>query len=394
MSHSRPTEEVVSVRSGTRSRTGALLCALALSVCSAVALAPQAGADRPGHHGRGHPGGESLVEVFGHRGASGYRPEHTLASYELAARMGADYIEPDLVPTKDGALVARHENEISGTTDVEQHPEFADRRTTKVVDGNEVTGWFTEDFTLAELKTLRATERLPELRQENTIHDGRYEIPTLQEIIDLKRELSRELGRRIGLAPEIKHPSYFRSAGLAVEPRLVWALNRNGLNTPWAKVAVQSFEVGNLQWLHRRLRVDLVQLVWSSGAPYDFVDSGDPRTYADMVTPEGMRDIAKYADWVAPVSTMILPRDERGYLTEPTRLVDNAHEAGLKVVTYTVRAENTFLPADFRSSGGEADHGDVFGFLDALFATGVDGVFADQPDLAVRARDAWHSRAE
>ncbi|WP_017977158.1 glycerophosphodiester phosphodiesterase [Actinopolyspora halophila] len=371
------------MRSRTRPRAGALLCALTLSVLSTCALAPSAGAAQgaPRHSERSEQG--ESIEVFGHRGASGYRPEHTLASYELAARMGADHIEPDLVPTRDGALVARHENEISGTTDVERHPEFADRRTTKVVDGESVTGWFTEDFTLAELKTLRATERLPEIRQRNTIYDGRFEIPTLQEVIELKRELSHELGRRIGIAPEIKHPSYFHSVGLPVEPRLVRALDRNGLNDPHAEVAVQSFEVGNLRRLDRRLRVDLVQLVWSSGAPYDFVESGDPRTYADMVTPAGLRDVAEYADWVAPVSTMILPRDEQGYLEEPTRLVEHAHRAGLKVLPYTVRAENTFLPADFRGAGGESAYGDVFGFLRALFATGVDAVFADQPDTAV-----------
>nr|WP_246300484.1 glycerophosphodiester phosphodiesterase [Actinopolyspora biskrensis] len=360
------------------------MCALTLSALSVCALAPSAGATQGAPR---HPDEGESIEVFGHRGASGYRPEHTLASYELAARMGADHIEPDLVPTKDGALVARHENEISGTTDVERHPEFADRRTTKVVDGESVTGWFTEDFTLDELKTLRATERLPEIRQRNTVYDGRFEIPTLQEVIELKRELSHELGRRIGITPEIKHPSYFRSVGLPVEPRLVRALDRNGLNDPHAEVAVQSFEVGNLRRLDRRLRVDLVQLVWSSGAPYDFVESGDPRTYADMVTPAGLRDVAEYADWVAPVSTMILPRDEQGYLEEPTRLVEHAHRAGLKVLPYTVRAENTFLPADFRGAGGESAYGDVFGFLRALFATGVDAVFADQPDIAVRARE-------
>lgn len=165
------------------------------------------------------------IRVFGHRGASGYRPEHTQAAYELAARLGADHIEPDLVSTKDGVLVARHENEIGGTTDVEQHPEFADRRTTKVIDGEQVTGWFTEDFTLAELKTLRAEERIPGIRQQNTIYNGRFGIPTFDEVVDLARRLSRELGREIGIVPETKHPGYFRSIDLPLEPGLVETLD-------------------------------------------------------------------------------------------------------------------------------------------------------------------------
>ncbi|GAB3547342.1 glycerophosphoryl diester phosphodiesterase [Actinopolyspora lacussalsi] len=375
-----------------RIREIAVLCTLTFAALPVMGVSSVAEPDTtaPRHSdAKRHPKGDETIRVFGHRGAPGHRPEHTLASYELAARMGADYIEPDLVPTKDGVLVARHENEISGTTDVAEHPEFADRRTTKVIDGERVTGWFTEDFTLAELKTLRATERLPELRQHNTVFDGRFEIPTFQEIIDLERELSRELGRRIGIAPEIKHPSYFDSVGLGMEPDVVRALDRNGLNHPHAKVAVQSFEVGNLRWLDRRLRVDLVQLVWSSGAPRDFVESGDPREYADMVTPAGLREMSEYADWVAPVTTMILPEDENGRLTEPTSLVAHAHEAGLRVVTYTVRAENAFLPAEFRSSDVDGAYGDVFGFLRKLFAAGVDAVFADQPDLAHHARESW-----
>ncbi|GAB3287626.1 glycerophosphodiester phosphodiesterase [Parasphingorhabdus pacifica] len=327
------------------------------------------------------------VEVFGHRGASGYRPEHTLASYELAARMGADYIEPDLVPTKDGVLVARHENEISGTTDVAKHPEFADRKTTKVVDGTEVTGWFTEDFTLAELKTLRAVERIPELRPRNTVYDGRFEVPTLREVIDLTGRMSRELGREIGIAPETKHPGYFADIGLPLEPRLIRVLDRNGLNRPNAKVAVQSFEVGNLKALNRELRVDLVQLIAGSGAPQDFIESGDPRTYADMVEPEGLREITTYADAIGPDTKVILPVDGDGNLTEPTEVVGDAHNADLEVVPYTVRAENAFLPADFRSSGAEAAYGDVFGFYEALLAQEIDGIFADQPDMAVRATD-------
>jgi glycerophosphoryl diester phosphodiesterase len=327
------------------------------------------------------------IEVFGHRGASGYRPEHTLASYELAARMGADYIEPDLVSTKDGVLVARHENEIGGTTDVAAHPEFADRKTTKVIDDTSMTGWFTEDFTLAELKTLRAKERIPDIRPHNTIYDGRYEVPTFQEVLDLRARLSQELGRDIGVAPETKHPSYFAKLGLALEPGVVAALDGNGLNRPTAKVVVQSFEVGNLKQLNGSLRVGLVQLISNSGAPQDFVEAGDPRTYADLVKPEGLREIATYADVIGPDTKVILPVNADGYLTEPTTVVADAHAAGLTVVPYTVRAENKFLPADFQSSTDPAAFGDAFGFFRVLFEQDIDGVFSDHPDIAVTARD-------
>lgn len=371
-------------------RHTAAATALALSAITLLGMtnhAPGASEQRrPEQGGRG-----DTVQVYGHRGASGYRPEHTLASYELAARMGADYIETDVVSTKDGVLVARHENEIGGTTDVEDHPEFADRRTTKVIDGEEVTGWFTEDFTLAELRTLRAEERIPEIRQHNTIYNGRFRVPTLQEVVDLAQRLSRELNREIGVAPETKHPSYFRSIGLPLGPALVDVLERNGLNNPAAKVAVQSFEVGNLERLDRSLRTELVQLISDSGAPWDFVASGDPRTYADMVTPEGLRDIARYADIIGPDSEVLVPRDERGYLTEPTGVVADAHRAGLRVVPYTVRAENEFLPTGLRSSDDPSDYGDVFGFYRVLFEVGVDGVFTDQPDTAVLARERWAS---
>src|ERR1700741_3664346 len=252
--------------------------------------------------------------VVGHRGASGYRPEHTLASYELAARMGADYIEPDLVTTKDGVLVARHEPEIGGTTDVAEHTEFADRKTTKSLDGVDVTGWFTEDFTLAELKTLRAKERIPDIRQRNTMYDGRYQVPTLQEVVTLAKRLSRELHREIGIYPETKRPTYFRKQGLAREPKLVSVLNKNGLNRHGAKVFVQSFEVSNLQELDPKLKVPLVQLTSATGAPFDFVDTGDPRTYADMTTPAGLRDGARYADGLGPDKNQIIPRDAGGLL--------------------------------------------------------------------------------
>jgi glycerophosphoryl diester phosphodiesterase len=224
--------------------------------------------------------------LIGHRGASGYRPEHTLASYQLAIDLGADYIEPDLVSTKDRVLVARHENEIGGTTDVAAHPEFAARRTTKVIDGVSITGWFTEDFTLAELKTLRARERIPALRPTNTAFDGLEQIPTLQEVIDLARS------NDVGIYPETKHPSYFDGIGLSLEEPLVATLDRNADTKRSSPVFVQSFEVSNLKELSRMTRVPLVQLISDVGKPFDFVLAGDPRTYADLATPAGLREIA------------------------------------------------------------------------------------------------------
>jgi glycerophosphoryl diester phosphodiesterase len=251
----------------------AVASATVLGLATAGVAAAGPSADRPQPHSV-----QQGPLVFGHRGAAGYRPEHTLASYDLAIRLGADVIEPDLVTTKDGALVARHEPEISATTDVLAHPEFAGRRTTKLLDGVPTTGWFTEDFTLAELRTLRAKERIPDIRQHNTLYDGRFQVPTFQEVIDLAKRESRRYGREIGIAPETKHPTYFRQQGKPLEPTLIRTLTRNGLNRTGAKVWVQSFEVGNLKALRSVLRVHLVQLTSATGAPYDFVASGDPRT--------------------------------------------------------------------------------------------------------------------
>ena len=327
--------------------------------------------------------------VIGHRGAAGYRPEHTLASYELAIRLGVDVIEPDLVATKDGVLVARHEPEIGGTTDVADHPEFAARRTTKIVDGVSTTGWFTEDFTFAELRTLRAKERIPQIRQHNTLFDGRYQIPTLQEVIDLAKRASREYHRVIGIAPETKHPTYFRAQGKALEPALIRTLNANGLNRPGAAVYVQSFEVSNLMALRSSLRVHLVQLTSATGAPYDFVASGDPRTYADLTTPAGLREIARYADWLGPDKTQIVPRTATGESLPPTTLVSDAHRAGLEVVPYTFRAENPFLPLELRRGTDPTAYGNFFAELAMFYGLGVDGLFSDQSDIAREARDEF-----
>jgi len=370
-----------------RSALGAGMLALTWAL-----LAPTATADSADSADRVN--GEAMAEqlVIGHRGASGYRPEHTLAAYRLAARMGADYIEPDLVSTKDGVLVARHENEISGTTDVADRPEFAGRKTTKTIDGVQVTGWFTEDFTLAELKTLRAKERLPQLRPHNTAFDGRYEVPTFTEVIQESKRLSKELGRTIGIYPETKHPTYFRKLGLALEPPLVRALNEHGLNRPGAKVFVQSFEVGNLKAMDAQLRVPLVQLIASSGQPYDFAESGDPRSYADLIKPGGLKEVAEYADGLGPDKKLVIRWNADQTLGEPTSLVPDAHAAGLQVHPWTFRAENTFLPADYRSSDDPAAYGRIVDELQAYFELGVDGVFTDHPDIAVEARDGLSGR--
>ncbi|KAA9161070.1 glycerophosphodiester phosphodiesterase [Amycolatopsis acidicola] len=321
--------------------------------------------------------------VVGHRGAPGYRPEHTLASYELAFRQGVNWVDVDLVPTKDGQLVARHEPEIGGTTDVARHPEFASRKTTKVIDGVSMTGWFTEDFTLAELKTLRATERIPDVRPNNTIYNGLWQIPTYQEVLDLTQRLGRELHRTLGTYPEVKHSTYFSSIGNPTEEKLVDILNRNGLNKKDAPVVIQSFEVSNLQALSKQVRVPLLQLTSAAGAPADFVAKGDKRTYADLVTPAGLKEVATYADYLGPDKSQIIPLDAAGNLTAPTSLVRDAHQAGLKVAPYTFRNENNFLPANLRSSADKTRYGNIFAEESAFLATGIDGFFADQPDTAL-----------
>jgi glycerophosphoryl diester phosphodiesterase len=353
------------------------LLAAALTLALAL-LAPTAAGAHPHqpHHGR--------PLIIGHRGASGYRPEHTLASYRLAAELGADYVEPDLVSTSDGVLVARHEPEISGTTNVADHPEFANRKTTKVIDGTTFTGWFTEDFTLAELKTLRAKERLPDLRPQNTRFDGRFEIPTFQEILDLRERLSRQLHRQIGVYPETKHPTYFRSIGLPLEPKLVSALNRNGLNDRRAPVFVQSFEQNNLRALRSQLRVPLVQLLDAKNVH----PAGDPHnpTYGELATPAGLRSIARYADGVGPSKDYIVPRNPDQSSGTPTSFVRDAHAAGLVVHPYTFRRENVFLPLELRSSTKDADIGDLKSEIRQFFALGVDGVFTDNADIGVAAR--------
>jgi glycerophosphoryl diester phosphodiesterase len=328
--------------------------------------------------------------VIGHRGACGFRPEHTLASYELAIEQGADYIEPDLVCTRDGVLIARHEPEIGGTTDVAE--KFPGRRTTKSVDGADVEGWFADDFTLAEIKTLRARERLA-FRDQS--FNGRFEVPTFQEVIDLARRRSRETGRTIGIYPETKHPTYFQERGLAFEEKLVEILHRSGYAGRDAAVFVQSFEVANLKKLRALTDVPLVQLTDATGVapdgtvlynqPFDLVRRGDPRTYGDLLSPDGLREIATYADAIGPWKRSIVSvrGDEPGgdahkRTLHPTELVDEAHAAGLRVHPYTFRNEAQFLAADYQ--------GEPLNEYRQFFDLGVDGLFSDFPVTAVSAR--------
>ncbi|MGQ0529463.1 MAG: glycerophosphodiester phosphodiesterase [Panacagrimonas sp.] len=342
-------------------------------------------------------GGSATADilVIAHRGASGHRPEHTLAAYELAIDMGADFIEPDLVMTRDGHLVARHENEMSSTTDVAERAEFAARRSTKVIDGQSLSGWFTEDFTLAELKTLHARERIPQLRAGNTRYNDQDRIPTFDEILALVQHKSLQTGRPIGVYPETKHPSYFKRINLPLEPPLIQALRQYSLDRRDAPVFIQSFEVANLRELATMTRVRLVQLFGEpQQRPYDHELGGDPRTYADLATPDGLAQIARYAFGIGPPKTSLIPRDLAGRSGPASRLVNDAHAAGLVVHAYTFRNENRFLPSELRSDQSDtatARHGRALDEYAQFYALGVDGVFSDHPDTAIRAREQFLS---
>lgn len=317
--------------------------------------------------------------VIAHRGASGERPEHTLASYDRAIEQGADYVEPDLVLTRDGVLVARHENEISETTDVADHPEFAGRRTTKTIDGVGMTGWFTEDFTLAELRTLRARERLPQLRPANTAFDDLYQIPTFEEIVRLVRAREAETGRTIGIYPETKHPGYFAGIGLPHETPLLAALAAHGYDSADDAIFIQSFEVDNLKRLDGLTPLRLIQLVADTGSPPDRADL----TYAAMMTAEGLAQVVTYADGIGPAKTMVITRNADGSLGASTGLVARAHAAGLQVHPWTFRRENYFLPTDLRTGTDPRAPGDLAAEMRAFIAEGIDGIFTDNPLVAV-----------
>lgn len=379
----------------------------ALALTAALALAACGGSDSPSYPTLN---GDTPL-VIGHRGASGYRPDHTLESYKLAIDMGADFIEPDLVATKDGVLVARHEPNITGTTDVATRPEFASRKTTKNVDGVNEEGWFVSDFTLAELKTLRAVQPLSDRDQS---YNGKFQIPTFEEVLDLAKAEGTKAGRTVGVYPETKHPTYHAKLGLPLEDRLLAVLSKYGYTTKASPVIVQSFEVSNLKYLRTKTQVRLVQLVDANDVnadgsmdltapydkPYDFAVAGDSRTFASLLTPAGLKEIKTYADGIGPWKPYLIPSkqvdankdgkpddlngdgkiDERDRVMMPaTPVVKDAHAAGLFVHAYTFRNEAKRLASDFK--------GDPKAEYKLFFNLGVDGVFSDFTDTAKAARD-------
>ncbi|MEV7250613.1 glycerophosphodiester phosphodiesterase [Streptomyces cyaneofuscatus] len=379
--------------SGTPGRRALLGAAVLSTAALGLAGTAQAQAAERGRGGHGSLRDLPVPTVIGHRGASGYRPEHTLGSYQLALDLGAHIVEQDLVPTKDGHLVCRHENDITATTDVADHPEFAGRKATKKIDGVSYTGWFTEDFTLAELKTLRATERIPGNRPDNTLYDGRWTIPTFEEVLRWADREGRKRKKPVWLYVETKHPTYFRNLGLGLEEPLARLLRRYGRDRRNAPLILQSFEPSSVQRLARL--VDTPRIVLLSGPttrPWDFVESGDPRTVADLVTPAGLKWIASYAQGIGPTLDLVIPKDAAGRLTTPTTLVKDAHARGLLLHPYTLRNENSFLPADFRRGTDPNGYGDVFGAAAAYFATGIDGIFSDHPDTALLAAADFDGR--
>ena len=379
----------------------------ALALTAALALAACGGSDSPSYPTLN---GDTPL-VIGHRGASGYRPDHTLESYKLAIDMGADFIEPDLVATKDGVLVARHEPNITGTTDVATRPEFASRKTTKNVDGVNEEGWFVSDFTLAELKTLRAVQPLSDRDQS---FNGKFQIPTFEEVLDLAKAEGTKAGRTVGVYPETKHPTYHAKLGLPLEDRLLAVLSKYGYTTKASPVIVQSFEVSNLKYLRSKTQVRLVQLVDANDVnadgsmdltapydkPYDFAVAGDSRTFASLLTPAGLKEVKTYADGIGPWKPYLIPSkqvdankdgkpddlngdgkiDERDRVMMPaTSVVKDAHAAGLFVHAYTFRNEAKRLASDF--------NGDPKAEYKLFINLGVDGVFSDFTDTAKAARD-------
>ena len=327
--------------------------------------------------------------IIAHRGACGHRPEHTLAGYELAIAMGADYLEPDVVPTRDGVLVVRHDSELSGTTDIADRPDFADRRTTRTVDGDELTGWFVEDLTLEEVKALRARERIPHVRPANAAFDGLFQIPTLDEVLTLAVKAG------VGVYPETKNPTHFAGIGLALEEPLVTALHAAGFTGRDAPVYIQSFEVGNLRALRDMTELPLVQLLSSHGQPPDIAAGDGDLTYPDMATADGLAEIATYADGIGPHKTVLIPTTATGASGTPTMVVDDAHAVGLVVHPWTFRNEQQSLATDLHATheGNAQTTATAVGLAPheyrRFFDLGVDGVFSDHVDMAVAARHAW-----
>ncbi len=323
-----------------------------------------------------HASGNKVPLVIGHRGACGYRPEHTLASYELAIEQGADFIEPDLVMNQDHILIARHEPEISGTTDVAE--KFPSRETTKQVDGKDVKGWFAEDFTLKEIKTLRAKERLP---SRDSSFNGKFEIPTFEEVLDLL-DRKGKTPRLVGVCPEMKHPSYFRKQGVPLEPILAEVLKKRGWAQKGSKIIVQSFELGALRELRKLVPVKLVFLMDEPEIqPFDFSLSGDKRTYGDLTHPKYLKEISKIADAIGPYKRMIVPESKDGELNAPTNLIRDAHAAGLEVYPYTFRSDPEYLSKAYKQ--------DPIAEYLQFYALGIDGLFSDFSKVAIEARELF-----
>lgn len=318
-------------------------------------------------------------QVIAHRGASGYLPEHTLAAYSLAVFQGADYIEPDLVMTRDGHLIVRHDNQLDLTTDVASHNEFAGYRTTKCVDGRQLTGWFSEDFTLAEIKQLRAIERIPDIRPANQRFDGEFEVLTLAEVLQLIKALEPIVGRRIGIYPETKHPGYFQQNSLPMEEILVKQLHAAGYQSADDPVFIQSFEIDNLKKLDVLTPLRLTQLVWIEGGPADKPDL----TYEQMLSASGLERIATYADAVGvELFNAVLTPDADGRLIPENNsgLISRAHAIGLEVHGFTLRAENTFLPLAYQRGSVFSHYGELQKIAGIFAELGIDAVFSDHPD--------------
>ncbi|MFW2078256.1 glycerophosphodiester phosphodiesterase [Acinetobacter sp. ULE_I010] len=341
---------------------------------------------------------EPKIIIVGHRGASALRPEHTLESYQKAIDDGADFIEPDLVSTKDGVLVARHENEIGSTTNVSTLTQFADRKKTKIIDGTTLTGWFTEDFTLNELNQIKARERIPELRPENVKYNDQFNIPTLEQIIELAEKNYKKTGKVVGLYIETKHPTYFQKANLSLEDPLLKTLSKYQYSREIAPIYLQSFEVSNLKYmkdqlgLHKSLKyAKIIQLYDDKKvSPADFTAQGIKTTYGDMATVQGLKDVAQYANGVGPSKSYIFNET----YTAPSAFVADAHTVGLRVHPYTFRPENNFLAANLKCSTAESDKAKrcetgANKEYDMYFKAGVDGLFTDDPGLGRKAVDTY-----